>query len=183
MRLNLWLLLGTNIGEQFTIEDLRYDKIVIMTDADVDGSHIRTLLLTLFYRHFPALIQEGHVYVAMPPLYRVQVGKEVRYVYNEDELNQAKEDMTAAVLANRKSKPENKKTKEEVEATEESTDENMETVEAEEVGGVKVNIQRYKGLGEMNPDQLWETTMDQPDADEKESRWLMRKKLMRLSIF
>ena len=157
---SLIIALGTNIGEQFTIEDLRYDKIVIMTDADVDGSHIRTLLLTLFYRHFPSLITEGHVYVAMPPLYRVQVGKEVRYVYNEDELNKAKEEMSATVMANRKSKPEAKKSKEEAETTEEETDESMETVEAEEVGGVKVNIQRYKGLGEMNPDQLWETTMD-----------------------
>lgn len=157
---SLIIAFGTNIGEQFTIEDLRYDKIVIMTDADVDGSHIRTLLLTLFYRHFPSLIQEGHIYVAMPPLYRVQVGKEVRYVYNEDELNQAKEEMTATVMANRKSKPEAKKAKEEAEVAEEEADESMEAVGAEEVGGVKINIQRYKGLGEMNPDQLWETTMD-----------------------
>ncbi len=157
---SLIIAFGTNIGEQFTIEDLRYDKIVIMTDADVDGSHIRTLLLTLFYRHFPSLIQEGHIYVAMPPLYRVQVGKEVRYVYNEDELNQVKEEMTATVMANRKSKPEAKKAKEEAEVAEEEADESMEAVGAEEVGGVKINIQRYKGLGEMNPDQLWETTMD-----------------------
>lgn len=159
---SLIIALGTNIGEQFNIDDLRYDKIVIMTDADVDGSHICVLLLTLFYRHFPTLIHEGHVYVAMPPLYRIQVGKDVRYVYNEEELNKAKEEMTANALANKKTKPESKKNKEEAEpdASEENSEEGMEAVGVEEVSGIKVNIQRYKGLGEMNPEQLWETTMD-----------------------
>jgi len=158
---SLIIAMGTNIGEQFNIDDLRYDKIVIMTDADVDGSHIRTLLLTLFYRHFPNLIHEGHIYVAMPPLYRIQVGKEVRYVYNEEELDQAKEAIVATATANKKAKPvENKKVKTENEEAPEAVDESMETVESEEVAGVKVNIQRYKGLGEMNPEQLWETTMD-----------------------
>lgn len=156
---SLIIAFGTNIGEQFNINDLRYDKIVIMTDADVDGSHIRTLLLTLFYRHFPSLIQNGHIYVAMPPLYRIQVGKEIRYVYNEEELNQAKESMTANILTGKKNKLENKKNKNE-KIEEDLTDENTEEIEAEEVAGVKINIQRYKGLGEMNPDQLWETTMD-----------------------
>jgi len=158
---SLIIALGTNIGEQFNINDLRYDKIIIMTDADVDGSHIRTLLLTLFYRHFPDLIQEGHIYVAMPPLYRIQVGKEIRYVYNEEELNKAKTEMIATVLNEKKSKVENKKPKKvEEENVNEINEEEAETINTEEIGGVKINIQRYKGLGEMNPEQLWETTMD-----------------------
>lgn len=157
---SLIIALGTNIGEQFTIGDLRYDKIVIMTDADVDGSHIRTLLLTLFYRHFPELIQEGHVYVAMPPLYRVQVGKEVRYVYNDEELNKVKEELISVVSAKKSKGTEEKKIKETVEASTEE-EEGSDVGEVEETNtGIKVNIQRYKGLGEMNPEQLWETTMD-----------------------
>ena len=155
---SLIIALGTNIGEQFTIEDLRYDKIVIMTDADVDGSHISTLLLTLFYRHFPQLIQEGHIYVAMPPLYRVQVGKEVNYAYNDEELASLKDSMVAKALAGRKTaKPEAKAATAE---TEEEGEGGSDVGEVEENNGIKVNIQRYKGLGEMNPDQLWETTMD-----------------------
>jgi DNA gyrase subunit B len=167
---SLIIAIGTNIGEQFTIEDLRYDKIVIMTDADVDGSHIRTLLLTLFYRHFPALINEGHIYVAMPPLFRVQVGKEARYVYNEEELAKVKEELLAKALANKTSKQsvaaEKKSAKQkdeggEAEGAEASEgDGESEVGEVEEYSGIKVNIQRYKGLGEMNPEQLWETTMD-----------------------
>ena len=155
---SLIIAFGTNIGEQFNIEDLRYDKIIIMTDADVDGSHISTLLLTLFYRHFPQLIQEGHVYVAMPPLYRVQIGKEFNYAYNDEELNQIKDAMVAKALANKKTaKPEEKKAAEEnIEGEEGGSD----VGEVEETSGIKVNIQRYKGLGEMNPEQLWETTMD-----------------------
>lgn len=155
---SLIIAMGTNIGEQFTIEDLRYDKIVIMTDADVDGSHIRTLLLTLFYRHFPNLITEGHIYVAMPPLFRIQVSKDFQYVYNEEELDLVKEKMLAAALAK---KGETKKTKiaeEKEEASEGESD--SEVGEVEEYSGIKVNVQRYKGLGEMNPEQLWETTMD-----------------------
>ncbi|MFA5020505.1 MAG: DNA topoisomerase (ATP-hydrolyzing) subunit B [Patescibacteria group bacterium] len=158
---SLIIALGTNIGEQFDIAELRYDKIVIMTDADVDGSHIRTLLLTLFYRHFPNLITEGHIYVAMPPLFRVQVGKEFRYVYNEEELAKVKEELLAAALANKNLKQKDKKTEKAEETTAEETGENESEVgEVEELSGIKVNIQRYKGLGEMNPEQLWETTMD-----------------------
>jgi DNA gyrase subunit B len=149
---SLIIALGTNIGEQFNINDLRYDKVVIMTDADVDGSHIRTLLLTLFFRHFPDLIKEGHIYVAMPPLYRVQVGKDFRYVYNEQELNKAKEELIKAAQQNKKLK--------EPAPTEIAVEGGSEVGEIEELGGIKVNIQRYKGLGEMNPEQLWETTMD-----------------------
>lgn len=163
---NLIIAMGTNIGEQFTIEDLRYDKIVIMTDADVDGSHIRTLLLTLFYRHFPQLITEGHIYVAMPPLFRVQIGKDFKYAYNEEELIKIKEEMKIVALANRSKKAELRKGKEEKDEESnagevvENPDEASDVGEVEELGGVKINIQRYKGLGEMNPDQLWETTMD-----------------------
>ena len=145
---SLIIALGTNIGEQFNIEGLRYERIIIMTDADVDGSHIRTLLLTLFYRHFPELIRHGHILVAQPPLYRVQKGKEVEWVYNEEALVKIKkkygiEDVDLVI------EEENKEGEEE-------------TKEVETTGKkpTKVNIQRYKGLGEMNPGQLWDTTMN-----------------------
>jgi DNA gyrase subunit B len=141
---NLIIALGTNIGEGFDISGLRYDRVIIMTDADVDGAHIRTLLLTLFFRYFPELVREGHVYIAMPPLYRLQVGKNVQYVYSDEEKEKAIVEMTqgkgAKVSGN-------------------VSDDSLEA-EVVETGGVKVNIQRYKGLGEMNPGQLWETTMD-----------------------
>ncbi len=121
---SLLIALGTNIGEQFDIAKLRYHRVIIMTDADVDGAHIRTLLLTLFYRHFPQLITAGHIYIAQPPLYRIQKGSRVEYVFSDNE----KESMVAEM----------QKGKEET----------------------AISIQRYKGLGEMNPSQLWETTMD-----------------------
>ncbi|MBQ9937004.1 MAG: DNA topoisomerase (ATP-hydrolyzing) subunit B [Oscillospiraceae bacterium] len=112
--------LGTGIAENFDIEKLRYDKIVIMADADVDGSHIRTLLLTFFFRYMPQLIETGHIYLAQPPLFRVSKGKQHFDAFTEEERDLYKE----------------------------------------QLGGVNVDIQRYKGLGEMNPEQLWETTLD-----------------------
>ncbi|HBP00167.1 MAG: gyrase subunit B protein [Candidatus Uhrbacteria bacterium GW2011_GWF2_41_16] len=145
---SLIIAIGTNIGDAFHIEQLRYHRVIIMTDADVDGAHIRTLLLTLFYRYFPELILQNHIYIAKPPLYRVQFGKTVRWIYSDEEKKQYIEEL---------SKDKNVQIREVVEETRDSeTVENLVT----ESKGPKINIQRYKGLGEMNPDQLWETTMD-----------------------
>ena len=113
---------GAGFGDDMDIKKLRYHKIVIMTDADVDGAHIRTLMLTFFYRHLRELINEGYIYIAQPPLYKIQAGKAIRYAYSDDQLKQV-----TKVL---------------------------------EKDGRKYTIQRYKGLGEMNPEQLWETTLD-----------------------
>jgi len=119
--------LGTGISEDFKVENIRYGRVIIMTDADVDGSHIRTLLLTFFFRHMLSMIQEGHLYIAQPPIYRLQNGKDVEYIYNEAGLSEG--DLLVKALKKYK-QPD------------------------------KVRVNRYKGLGEMNPDQLWETTMD-----------------------
>ncbi|HOO74323.1 MAG TPA: DNA gyrase subunit B [Tepiditoga sp.] len=134
--MNIVTALGTGMGEEFNIEKLRYGKVIVMTDADVDGAHITTLLLTLFYRYMRPLIDEGRVYIAQPPLYRYEVDKEHFYLYSDNELN----------------------------------------VYKEKFKGKKFKLQRYKGLGEMNPDQLWETTM------QVESRKLLKIKIEDLEI-
>lgn len=113
--------IGTGVGDEFDIEKARYHKIVIMTDADVDGAHIRTLLLTFFYRYMRPLVENGYVYIAQPPLFKISQGKRIEYVYTEEQL---------------------------------------ETVMASLPATPRPNVQRYKGLGEMNAEQLWETTMD-----------------------
>ncbi len=112
--------IGTGISEEFNIENARYHRIILMTDADVDGEHIRTLLLTFFFNYMRPIIEKGYLYIAQPPLYKIQKGKTVEYAYNDRERNQL----------------------------------------VKKLGDSGVNIQRYKGLGEMNPEQLWETTMD-----------------------
>ena len=155
---NLVIAFGTGVGEMFDLSKLRYHRIIIMTDADVDGAHIRTLLLTLFYRYFPDIIREGHLYIAQPPLFRVQVGKDFQYAFSEDERDEILEDLISEVKSKRDAKKAAKGKTENTSGEEEET--GSEAVEQGSKDGVKYNIQRYKGLGEMNAGQLWETTMD-----------------------
>lgn len=150
---NLVIALGAGVADQFNLEKLRYHRIIIMTDADVDGAHIRTLLLTLFYRYFVDIIKSGYLYIAQPPLFRVQHGKNFVYAFSEKQ----RDESIKMMLAEASNKKTAKKSKVE-DAIKEDTSVS-ENPEGEQV--IKgVSIQRYKGLGEMNPVQLWETTMD-----------------------
>jgi DNA gyrase subunit B len=154
---NLIIALGTGIGDKLDISRLRYHRIIIMTDADVDGAHIRTLLLTLFYRYFEDLITGGHIYIAQPPLYKVQTGKKFEYAFSDDEKNIIVERMQKEI-AKKGAVVKVVENENEGEGAEEAEVE--EETEGSGEGSMKgISIQRYKGLGEMNPEQLWETTM------------------------
>ena len=168
----LVIALGAAIAEEFDIEKLRYQRVILMTDADVDGAHIRTLLLTLFFRYFSQIIKSGYLYIAQPPLYRIQKGKNIQYAYTEDEkekilskLRKEKPSIADKKLKVKKMGKEDpsfakaSEGKEGVEMEEEKDESTGVAIEGEDkIAGV--SIQRYKGLGEMNAIQLWETTMD-----------------------
>lgn len=156
---SLIIAMGTNIGEQFNIEKLRYHKIILMADADSDGMHIKTLLLTFFYRYFPLLIQHGYIYVAQPPLYRIQSGKITKYVYSDEEKNKFLVELNDSIPEEKKIDQSGFTVKKIGELKEEEND-NHDNEEDVVKTSAKVSIQRYKGLGEMNPDELFNTTMD-----------------------
>ena len=146
---NLVIALGTNIDDQLDIEKLRYHRIIIMTDADVDGAHIRTLLLTLFFRHFNPIVTNGNLYIAQPPLYQLRKGANIKYAYSDEEKEAIINEMGGGV----------EESIEVGEETDEGEDVEVKEKEAKKTSS-RIRVQRYKGLGEMNPEQLWDTTMD-----------------------
>jgi DNA gyrase subunit B len=143
---NLVVAMGTAIGDTFDITKLRYHKVIIATDADVDGAHIRTLILTLFYRYFRPLIDGGFIYIAQPPLFKIKKGKEIWYAYSDEERDAITGKIPEEMIV-------------EVEEGMEP-EEDTESEESKKKASAKFHIQRYKGLGEMNSEELWETTMD-----------------------
>ncbi len=151
----LIIALGAGIAEQFDADKIRYHRVIIMTDADVDGAHIRTLLLTFFYRYMRAIIDKGYLYIGQPPLYQLKLGKETRWVYSDTQKDEMIKELLAAAASKKKDKKE-AASESAVIPAEEGIQTETETTESTKT----VSIQRYKGLGEMNPSQLWETTMD-----------------------
>jgi DNA gyrase subunit B len=148
----LVIAMGTSIGDTFDLSKMRYHKIIIATDADVDGAHIRTLLLTLFYRYFRQVVDAGFIYIAQPPLYKIKRGKEISYAYSDEE--------KIKIIGKNAEVSEIQAVETDVEIPEGEVRPESDSDTGSEKKSTKIHIQRYKGLGEMNPEELWETTMD-----------------------